>query len=294
MNLTCYKKYFNLQDATFTRIEHPDAIVADVYKITESSGKELILKICSRPQDFFKELYFLNYFTGKLPVPHIIRSFEPQADITGAILMECLPGAILKITEVTDSLAFEMGSLLARINQNRTTGYGNFIAPDSLVSNPTLYFAQKFEERFSECKDHLPLTLMGQCRQYYNAHIELLDTVDGPCIIHGDFRPGNIIAHNGRLQGIIDWSSTRSSFAEESFCPLEHAEWSIHSASKKSFLAGYASIRPVPDYQHIMPLLRISRALDIIGFTLKRNTWQNKHNKLYHFNRQFLESFLKN
>lgn len=206
--------------------------------------------------------------------------------------MECLPGTILKITEITDSLAFEMGSLLARINQNRSAGYGNLIVPDSLVPDPKIYFAQKFEERFSECKDHLPSALLVKCRHYYNAHINLLNSVDGPCIIHGDFRPGNIIAYNGALQGIIDWSSGRSSFVEEGFCPLEHAEWTAHPESKKSFFAGYESVHPVPDYHNIMPLLRISRALDIIGFTLKRNTWQTVHAPLYQYNRQFLEKFL--
>jgi hypothetical protein len=40
-----------------------------------------------------------------------------------------------------------------------------------------------------------------------------------------------------------------------------------------------------------MPLIRLSRALDTMGFTLKRGTWDNKHARVYQFNRQFIEAF---
>jgi hypothetical protein len=154
----------------------------------------------------------------------------------------------------------------------------------------------------------------------------------------------------GKIQGIIDWSSARGGFAEEDFCPLEFGEWSErvsnksasvafwallirvsgsligvnikvriltpikepkigqngsknrrsptywtpseHPSYKKSFLEGYAKIRKIPDYQCILPLLRLNRAIRAIGFTVKRGTWQGKGSKIYQFNRQYLDSFL--
>jgi Ser/Thr protein kinase RdoA (MazF antagonist) len=151
----------------------------------------------------------------------------------------------------------------------------------------------KFEEGMDECRDHLPSTLLTRVRCYYDDHIDLLLGADGPCIIHRDFRPGNVIIDRGKIQGIIDWSSARGGFAEEDFCPLEFSEWSTHSSYKNSFLAGYASIRKIPDYHRLMPLLRLSRAIGVIGFTVKRGTWEGKGKKIYDFNRQYLESFLK-
>jgi hypothetical protein len=59
--------------------------------------------------------------------------------------------------------------------------------------------------------------------------------------------------------------------------------------SKKYFLEGYGSIRPVPNCDKIMPLLSLSRAISIIGFTVKSGTWENKHAQLYQRNRKFLE-----
>jgi Ser/Thr protein kinase RdoA (MazF antagonist) len=292
--ITFYQEHFHLQDATFSRIEHEDAIVAIVYKITQPNGAQLILKICERSNDYLREVYFLKYFAGKLPIPRVIQVIEPEANVHGAILMEYLPGGLLKKKDLKDALAYEIGSLLAQIHLNRTTGYGDLIQPNSLTSDPRVHFVLKFEESLAECSNHLPQALIDQCRNYYNAHLKLLDSVDGPCMIHRDFRPGNLIIHKGKLQGIIDWSSARASFAEDDFCPLEHGEWSIHPTIKASFLAGYPNIRPVPDYRELMLLLQLSRAIATIGFTVKRETWKSSSASLYETNRQFLNTFFLN
>jgi Ser/Thr protein kinase RdoA (MazF antagonist) len=205
--------------------------------------------------------------------------------------MECLPGAILKKTDLTDDLAYEIGTLLAHIHLNRTAGYGDLIHPESLSPDPRIHLTLKFEEGLNECTHHLPPTLIDQCRSYYNDHLYLLDSVDGPCMIHRDFRPGNLIINQGKLQGIIDWSSGRASFAEDDFCPLEHGEWSSHPPTKTAFLAGYASIRPIPHFKELMPFLRLNKTIAIIGFTVKRGTWKGSSARLYEINRRFLDGF---
>lgn len=281
IEIALYQKRLKLDDAVFNRIDHEDTMVAVVYKITEPNGNELILKICERQKDYLNEVHFLNFFAGKIPVPRIIQIVEADDTLHGAILMECLPGELLSTTEFTESLAYEMGANLARIHLNRTS------SPDIRE-----HFTMKFEEGMDENKDHLPKELLDKCRKYYESHVHLLDTVDGPCIIHRDFRAGNVIVDQGKISGIIDWSSARSSFAEDDFCPLEHGEWPPNPKSKASFLAGYASIRTVPNYQAIMPFLRLNKALATVGFTVKRGTWATRDAKIYQYNRNFLETFL--
>jgi Ser/Thr protein kinase RdoA (MazF antagonist) len=289
--ITLYKQRLNLHGATFIRIDHDDAMVAIVYKVTEPTGLPLILKISTRTQDYLRELFFLKHFAGILPVPRILQEVPPETGIHGAILMECLPGTLLKIIDLTDTLAYDIGSRLAGIHLNRVKGYGDLTQPHDLSPDPRIYFTRKFDEGFAECSNHLPRTLLDQCHQYYDAHINLLSSVDGPCMIHRDFRPGNVIVNNGKLQGMIDWASGRASFAEEDFCPLELKEWGEQPSRIKSFLRGYESIRPIPDYSAIMPLLRLSRAFATIGFTIKHGTWANRHARLYQIHRQFLDGF---
>lgn len=292
--ITLYQQRLNLQGADFSRIDHEDAMVAVVYKVTLINGAPLILKICSRPSDYLREVFFLKHFAGQLPVPHIIGKVEPEPGTHGAILMECLPGALLKLEDFTDDLAYEMGSLLARIHLNRATGYGDLTQPQDLSSDSLVHFTLKFEEGLDECSNHLPKSLIDQCRFYYDKNSDLLTSVDGPCMIHRDFRAGNVIVYDGRIQGIIDWSSGRASFAEEDFCPLEHGEWPSDATTQESFLSGYASVRPVPNYRAIMPFLRLNRAIATIGFTVKRGTWEGRNARAYLINRRFLEIFIEN
>jgi hypothetical protein len=40
----------------------------------------------------------------------------------------------------------------------------------------------------------------------------------------------------------------------------------------------------------MMPLLRLSRAVAAVGFTVKRGTWESRNSKLYRFNLSYLES----
>ena len=290
---TRYRERTGLQKAHFALIDHEDAMVATVYKITKPNGEELILKICSRKGDYLRESYFLNHFQGKLPIPHIIQVIPPEVDLDGAILMECLPGQLLKIESLTPTLCHEIGALLARIHLDPAKGYGDLTAPETLSSDPRGPFTLKFEEGMDECRGHLPSTLLANVRRYYDEHIDLLLSTDGPRIVHRDFRPGNIIIDHGNVRGIIDWSSARGGFAEDDLCPLEFGDWSNIAAYKSAFLTGYATVRKVPDYHRILPLLRLSRAIGAIGFTVKQGTWQGKGAKIYQSGRQYLESFLK-
>lgn len=289
--IALYQKQLELQDCKFLLINHADATVAIVYSIIKPTGEHFILKICTRPNDYIHEVYFLNYLSTVLPVPRIIKVVEPETNLNGAILMECLPGTLLKKEDLTESLAYEIGSALARIHSNRAPLYGDFIHQKDGKLDPRPFFTLKFEEGLAECANNIPTILLQQCKDYFYKHLSSLDLIDGPCLVHRDFRSGNIMVNNGKLQGIIDWSSARASFAQEDFCTLEHEELLTNPILKKSFLAGYAAVRSVPNYDEMMPLLRLSRAIAVIGFTVKRGTWNNKNADVYQFNRHFLESF---
>jgi len=265
--------------------------VAIVYQLTDPHGNQSILKICPRTPDYLREAYFLKHFETQLPVPKIISLIPPESGLHAAILMEYIPGTILKTEDFTPSLAEEAGAILARIHLNRTTGYGDLTQAQDLQQDPGASFNLKLEEAFTECTGHLPNALLAQCRHYYHAHLNLLASTDGPCITHRDFRPGNLLAKNNQLTGIIDWSSARASFAEEDFCSMEHGVWAFDSRSKQYFLDGYARIRPLPNYQRIMPLLQLSKAMATIGFLVKQGTWNKQNSKLYQLNREFIDRF---
>lgn len=287
-----YREHFHLQKALFSKIDHREAMVALVYKVTLDNEKGYILKISDRKLDYLREVYFLNYFKDLLPVPKIIAHIPPNDRLDGAILMEYLPGTLLQIEDVKDDLVYEVGGFLAKIHLNRQLGYGDLIL-ERLDPDPKVPFVLKFQEGLDECKDHLPKTLIKNAECYFEKHLFLIESVDGPSIIHRDFRPGNLLINQGKLAGIIDWAGARSGFVEEDLFSLEHGEWAKNRMIQKPFLEGYASIRPLPNYTLLLPLLRLNKAIASIGFTVKKGTWNNKDAIFYQYNRQFLETFFR-
>lgn len=283
-----YRDYFDLNDAGFSRIDHRDTMIAVVYKIERSSP--LILKICTRKADFYREMHFLDTLAGLLPVPRVLNAINPSEDYPGAILMEYLEGNLISESDWTPQLAHEVGEKLATLHAMRNDFYGDVTDLQNSTESALAYFQDKFFEELEECAGHLPEEIISRCRDYYQANHELLSRVDGPCWVHRDFRPGNMIVHNGKLQGIIDWASGRSGFAEQDFCSMEHRNWPENPEHKQSLLAGYASIRKIPDFQTIMPLLRLGRALAVIGFTVQSGTWKGKDREIYQYNRNFVDS----
>ena len=294
LDLKKYQKLLELDEgAQFIKIDHADAMVADVYKIERRNKLPLILKICERLNDYTSEVYFLKYFSKQIPVPSIINTLSPNKENYGAILMECLPGNLLIPELITKEIAFELGKSLAIIHNNKADGFGYLNREVELLSDPMFHFKEKFQEGIDECKNHLPVDLIAECCGYFNASLSLLEKADGPCVIHRDFRPGNIIVENNKLRGIIDWSSARASFAEDDFCSIEHGEWGDFNGYKNYFLEGYSSIRTVPDYHQVIPLLRLNRAIAVIGFTVKRGTWNTANTRPYQLNRNFIDNFFR-
>jgi Ser/Thr protein kinase RdoA (MazF antagonist) len=288
-----YSEYFGYNNATFSRVDHDNTMIAIVYRVDFSSEKSLILKICTRDQDFYRECYFLNALAGLIPVPKLEKVAKPEEGRAGAILMEYLRGCLLTEEDWTRELAHDVGAKLAILHSQRSAVYGDCTHDTSHTQNAREYFQKKFFEELKECIHHLPEKTIKHCQEYYESHQNLLDFVDGPCMIHRDFRPGNIVVKNKKLVGVIDWASGCFGFAEQDFCSLEHRNWPKNSEYKKALLAGYASIRPLPDYRAIMSLLRLGRALAVIGFTVKDGTWRGKDEKIYRYNQHFLDSFLK-
>ncbi len=293
LKLNLYQELLGLEDALFSLIEHEDAIVAIVYEVTMPNGKKFILKICEQNRHFLREVYFLNALKDQIPVPKIIQTIEPNAERYGAILMEYLPGQVLSEETLTCELAEEAGYELARLHLNSAQGYGDLIIKESLSRDPKADLLQRFDEGIQECEPHLPSSLLNHCRHFFHTHLHLFELVDGPCLIHRDFRPGNLLADKNKLLGIIDWASARAGFAQEDFCSLEMGEWSTQTTIQAAFLSGYETIRPIPNFQEMMPLLKLSRSAAILGYLYKTGIYNTSCAKLHQSHLHFLETFIE-
>ena len=281
------------QDAIFVPIVHDDAIVAEVYKVVLPSGIEYILKISEQSSHFFKEKYCLELLAGNPLVPKIIKVVEPQDGVRGGILMSCLPGHTIVLEEFTPSLAYESGRFLAKVHQHKMPGFGDFSCPQTLQPSARLHFVRKYEKYFDACAALFDADFIQRCKAYFYEHLYLLDLVEGPVLVHRDFRPGNMLVQDGKLSGIIDFASSAASFVEEDFIALELLYWSEDASSRESFFAGYTSVRELPDYTKIMPLLSLARAFNGLEFVVRKNLHETRANKLYQSHKKYIEQFFE-
>jgi Ser/Thr protein kinase RdoA (MazF antagonist) len=105
---------------------------------------------------------------------------------------------------------------------------------------------------------------------YVQLHRSLPDP-DGPCYVHYDFRPGNVLIQRGRISGLIDFESTRGGSADYDFIKIKNEVWDASPETRVPFLAGYQSIRDLPDIEHTLPLYALHNAYGGIAWCVKRS-----------------------
>jgi len=293
-NIKKYLEKLELEVSKVEKIDNEETLSSDVYKLTLKDNTCLILKIMFNEKRLKRESFFLKKVKGHILVPNIISIIRPNGKYKGAILMECLSGKIAAAYDLSDDLSFNMGMLLAKLHKIPCDFYGDIT--DEKFLSPTLQsgvFILKtyFNKSFKECENHLDMSLLKKIEKFFYKKINEIKYLDGPCITHRDFKPGNIIIENDQIRGLIDWEIARNNFAEEDFSQMEYLVWDKYPDKKKAFLEGYRSIRKVPDIDFIMPVLRICKSLGTIGFTIERNTWDNKHKNIFETNLNYLQKF---
>ena len=104
--LNFYKKRLGLESTTLSLIEHGEAMVATVYRVTKEGTEPRILKINRHAHHHLREVYFLRRLENRVVVPKILQVVDPAEGVDGAILMECLPGELLSDSVLTEPLAY--------------------------------------------------------------------------------------------------------------------------------------------------------------------------------------------
>jgi Ser/Thr protein kinase RdoA (MazF antagonist) len=273
------------------KISHKDSLSSDVFRIDLKNEKSVILKVFFKEEKWKREIYFLKLLKDHIKVPKIFKTIPPEKDQKPALLMEFLEGEVIFLEKLTNDISFKLGELLATLHKFPTKKYEDIAIKTKNPMDGKKLFEESFQEHFLECKNHLSTKLLKKIEDFHNSNIEKFENVDGPCVVHRDFRPGNVLAKDKSIVGLIDFENTLFSFAEEDFSQMEHLVWEKHPETKKFFLKGYERIRKLPDFERVLPLLRINRALGSIGFTIERNTLKTTHKFVYEENLEFLNNF---
>jgi Ser/Thr protein kinase RdoA (MazF antagonist) len=287
---------FHLKDKIlkYQKISHRDSLSSDVFKIDLKKDKKVILKVFFKEEKWKREIYFLKLLKDFIKVPRIFEITPSEKDQKPAVLMEFLEGEVIFLENLDSEISFKLGELLAVLHNFPAKKYEDIAKKTKNPINGKKLFEKSFQEHFLECKNHLSKDLLKKIEDFYTLNIEKLENVDGPCVVHRDFRPGNVLVKESSIVGLIDFENSLFNFAEEDFSQMEHLVWEKYPKTKEFFLKGYKNIRKLPDFERILPLLRINRALGSIGFTIERNTLKTSHKFVFEENLKFLNNFFYN
>ena len=73
------------------------------------------------------------------------------------------------------------------------------------------------------------------------------------------------------ITGVIDFESARSGSGDLDFVKIKEQVWDLWPDTKKPFLRGYASIRPLPDFESTLPFYDLTNAFRGIAWCVKRS-----------------------
>lgn len=288
-----YLKLLQINVKEYEKIEHEEALSSTIFKLTTNNLTSLILKISFDKKRYQREVYFLDLVKNYIPVPKIIKKIDSTQNLCPAILMEYIEGNLILTKSITDDLAYKMGILLASLHEIPATFYGDICENQKLspsLESGLFILKEYFDRSFKECINTLDSKLLKKIKRYFYDSLKQIKHLDGPHIIHKDFKPGNIITKNNQIKALIDWENAKYGFSEEDFSQMEYLVWDKYPRSQKAFINGYKSIRKMPDLEIIMPIIRVAKALGAIKFTIERNTYDKEHKFVFDQNYSYLKN----
>lgn len=232
--------------------ELPDGFCNAAYRIMMTDGRRAVLKVAPKKgvtmmsceQGMMRtevEAMRLARQKGIAGVPEVY-AFEEDSPLSGSdcFLMECLEGescasARQQMTEEEQqSIDYEIGSYLHRLNQIQGEKFGHFWMPELQWKDWFTAFYHLMENMAEDGKRvSIDIGISYEAILHrLKQHKEYFDEVKKPELIHFDSWDGNIFVKDGHVCGMIDWE--RALWAEG----LMEDRFRYHTRSA-SFLEGY-------------------------------------------------------
>ncbi|NEU63894.1 phosphotransferase [Paenibacillus sp. ALJ109b] len=256
----------------------PESYSSDVYKLTLVSGEDVYVKIPFNKDKLFREFQMLEILKEVIPVPKVLDIWYGDESNTGALLLSAIQG--VPCTENMDEkLSFQMGVYHAMLHEVKTPGYGyhsteGFKFLDQ--NNWRLHIKNNFEKWKEPCKDLLESALYERCILHFDGVFSALPDPDGPCFVHMDFRPGNILVNGNKVAGIIDFESARGGSSEIDFTKINRYIWEVNPRTKSPYFEGYQTIRNMLNLEIVLPFYNFYDAFSAVVWCKKRGVERNQ------------------
>jgi Ser/Thr protein kinase RdoA (MazF antagonist) len=257
----------------------PESFSSEVYKIELNKGEKAYLKIPFNENKLYKERAMLERLKTILPVPKVLDYWEGDQSTPGALLLSSIEGEPIT-GEVSPKIAYEIGYYQAQLHSVDMPGYGvdardgfNYLEKNDW----RLYVKNNFDKWKEPCKEIIEPELYEKCVQHFKREFSSLPKIDGPCVVHMDFRPGNILVKDNKVVGIIDFESACGGSSEIDFTKINRYVWEKYPHTREVFLEGYESVRPIIELQNVIPFYSFYDSFGAVVWCNKRGIEKNRH-----------------
>lgn len=256
----------------------PESFSSDVYKLTLLSGEDVYVKIPYNKDKLFREFQMLEILKDVIPVPMVLDIWYGDESNTGALLLSAIQG--VPCTENMDEkLSFQMGVYHAMLHEVKTPGYGYHSTDGFNIldqNNWRLHIKNNFEKWKEPCKELLEPALYERCILHFDGVFSALPDPDGPCFVHMDFRPGNILVNGNKVTGIIDFESARGGSSEIDFTKINRYIWEVNPRTKSPYFEGYQTIRNMLNLEIVLPFYNFYDAFSAVVWCKNRGVERNQ------------------
>lgn len=236
--------------------------------LTLAGGDQVVLKIPFSQYKVLREVRMLQRLRDQLPVPDLLNYYLDEGGV-GALLLSYLPGTPMT-NGVTPTASFDLGKLLAQLHTHSLPAFGDEFEGSAPIRDWWGMMDDHFQAWIPFCGRVLDQETVQRSEERYRQLRADLPPADGPCALHFDYRPGNVLWQNGRITGLIDFESARGGSADRDFIKIKEELWDTQPETKAPFLAGYQSIRPLPDLARTLPYYTLHLAFGGVGWCVRR------------------------
>ncbi|MEH7463581.1 aminoglycoside phosphotransferase family protein [Bacillus thuringiensis] len=269
----------------------PQSFSSAVYKIKLVDQRTVYIKIPYSKVKLEREYTVLERLRDELSVPQVLDYWEGNEDVTGALLLSAING-VLATGMVDAELAYDIGVQHAKLHAIIPNEQDFSSAVSNVYSQWSEFIQRQFYSFAEDVKEVIEPRLFEQSLQHFDRHLKLLPSPDGPCFIHMDFRPGNILVYENQVVGIIDFESVRIGATEMDFTKINRDIFVEYPGTMEAYQRGYESIRPLIDLQEVLPFYRFTDAFNSIGWCKRRGI--EKHRAFLQENLSYLNAFFMN
>ncbi|MEK3748673.1 aminoglycoside 3'-phosphotransferase/choline kinase family protein [Paenibacillus sp. FSL E2-8871] len=256
----------------------PESFSSEVYKLTLNNLDNVYVKIPYNRDKLVREFEMLERLKGVIPVPKVLDFWDGDNRSVGALLLSAIDG-VPCTSNIDQSLAFQIGNYHAMLHEVTMPAYGCYGSDGfQMVENNSwrLYLKNNFEKWKEPCKELLHPDLFEKCITHFDRVYSALPEPDGPCVVHMDFRPGNILIKDNKVVGIIDYESARGGSTEIDFTKINRYVWEVNPLTRLPYVQGYESVRPLLDLEAIIPFYSFYDAFSAVVWCKTRGIENNK------------------